>query len=492
MGGKKNGSDETGVQKAHLNGMGRDEMNLAEFPLATLADRVPQGCKTLAFEDCIWDRGQRRYVTRRLTISASDKFGLPTALDDEVILGLVQLSKANGFVNRQVQFSRYQLVHLLGWREEGKSYTRLEESLKRWLGVTLYYENAWWDRCRKKWVDAHFHLLDNLMLYHRSKRGERSAKKDDGKPLSSFTWNEIIFRSFQAGHLKSIDLEFYRTLKSAVAKRIYRFLDKRFHACKKRRFGLVRFASEHIGLSRNYDSAQLKRRLKPAIVELESRGYLKPLPARERYSCVRRGEWEIFFIKAAKPLQKDLKPCHPNRLEAWLIERGVTASTAVRLVQEYPADLVEKKIAVFDHLTGSRDSRVSKNPAGYLVQSIRKDYLPPAGFQKKASTTMKKLNRKVLSETKTPHQNKSLETKVFYVEQKRMENYLSGLSPAELGQLETAALKASSSILSKGYARAKESGNQKLVDEYRRCILERYLKTFLGAESNSQQQIKCD
>ena len=142
-------SNETCGSQAHLIGMGKDEMNLAEFPLTTLADRVPRGCKTLVFEDCIFDKGQRQQVARRLTISASDKFGLPTALDDEVILGLVQLSKADDFTSRQVKFSRYQLVHLLGWREEGKSYARLEESLKRWLGVTLYYENAWWDKCRR-------------------------------------------------------------------------------------------------------------------------------------------------------------------------------------------------------------------------------------------------------------------------------------------------------------------------------------------------------
>ena len=31
--------------------VGRDEMNLAEFPITLLADRVPEGCKTLVFED---------------------------------------------------------------------------------------------------------------------------------------------------------------------------------------------------------------------------------------------------------------------------------------------------------------------------------------------------------------------------------------------------------------------------------------------------------
>ena len=36
----------------------KGEMNLAEFPLATLADRVPPDSKTLVFEDRVWDRGQ--------------------------------------------------------------------------------------------------------------------------------------------------------------------------------------------------------------------------------------------------------------------------------------------------------------------------------------------------------------------------------------------------------------------------------------------------
>ena len=288
------------AREVHLIGMGKDEMNLAEFPLTTLADRVPQGCKTLVFEDRIFDKGQRQQVARRLTISASDKFGLPTALDDEVILGLVQLSKADDFASRQVQFSRYQLVHLLGWREEGKSYARLEESLKRWLGVTLYYENAWWDKCRKKWVDAHFHLLDNLMLYHRAKRGERSAKDDDGKPLSSFIWNEIIFRSFQAGYLKDLDLEFYHTLSRPSPSECIAFSTRSSISAISRRFSLSQFAREHIGLSRRYDTAQLKRRLNPAIKELVETGYLKPLSAEERFAHVRRGEWEDFVRPCGK------------------------------------------------------------------------------------------------------------------------------------------------------------------------------------------------
>ena len=480
------GSNETRGQKGHLNEMGRDEMNLAEFPLAMLADRVPHGCKTLVFEDRTWDRGQRQNVARRLTISASDKFGLPTALDDEVIVGLVQLSKPNDFAHRQVQFSRYQLVHLLGWRDEGKSYARLEESLKRWLGVTLYYENAWWDKSRKRWVDANFHLLDNVMLYHRPKRGERSATNDDGKPLSWFTWNEIIFRSFQAGNLRKIDLEFYRTLKSAVAKRIYRFLDKHFYFGGKQRYDLARFAQEHIGLSRSYDAAQLKRRLTPGIKELEDAGYLKPLPAAERFARVRRGEWEVLFIRAAKPILKKGESRQSVGLEARLIERGVTASSAVRLVCDYPGEMIEAKLQVFDQLAGRRDARIAKNPAGYLVQSIRKDYVPPPGLLKMSPGSVAKTpDGRPSAERKTPHGKKRPEANKFYVEHKRIQEHLAGLSADELAQLENDALKASPPFLAKSFHRAVASGSENLVREYRRCLLDHHLQEIFSQKDAS-------
>ena len=228
---------ETLTAKAHLNSMGRDEMNLAELPLAILADRLP-GLQTLVFEYPIGDSDQAQSRVRRLTISASDKYGLPTPINDEVILGLVQVSMAAGFADRRVRFSRYRLIQLLGWRDEGQSYRRLEQSLKRWLGVTLYYENAWRDNAQKRWVDAHFHLRNELVLYRRPNRHVGARANTGDAALSSFTWNEMVFRSFQAGFLKKLDLDFYRSLKLATAKRMYRSLDKRFHFSGRLRFNL--------------------------------------------------------------------------------------------------------------------------------------------------------------------------------------------------------------------------------------------------------------
>ena len=71
----------------------KDEMNLAEFPIALVTDRVPEGEKTIRFQDRIFDERKGQLVTRKVLITASDEYGLPTAKDDEVILGLIQLTR---------------------------------------------------------------------------------------------------------------------------------------------------------------------------------------------------------------------------------------------------------------------------------------------------------------------------------------------------------------------------------------------------------------
>jgi len=473
---------ETVPAMAHLNNMGRDEMNLAEFPLATLADRAPRGCKTLVFADRIWDRGQAQHRVRRLTISASDKYGLPTAIDDEVILGLVQVSKAADFADRRVRFTRYQLLRILGWRDEGRSYRRVEQSLKRWLGVTLYYENAWWDKTQKRWVDAHFHLLDDVVIYQRPARQGSVSVNICDRALSSFTWNEMVFRSFQAGFLRQIDLDFYRTLKLATTKRMYRFLDKHFYFSNRQRHKLVTFAREHIGVSRNYDVAQLKRRLTPAIKELEGGGYLKPMSAEERFIRISQGEWDIVFVQAAKVSRK-AESREPMGLEAQLVQRGVTASMATQLVGGYSVDRIRAKLQVFDQLVARRDARISKNPAGYLVESIRKDYLLPVGLPKTPPVPVVKGTLPL--KAKNSRRHCLPENKALYEEQQKIEKHLAKLSPEGIAELEDAALKSSPSFLAKSFQRAVATGSEMIVRQYRRCLLERHLRTVFRSREES-------
>lgn len=374
----------------------KDELNLAEFPIATLADRVPDGQLSMVFEDRLEQR-EGPPIVRRLTITGSPKNGLPTALDDEVMVGLIQLTKRrNNFTDQKVTFSRYELIELLGWPQSGQSYQRIEEALHRWVGVMLMYENAWWDNTAKSWVDETFHILDNVTLYDRERRRlptkagaakkpfKRGAASDAPLPLSSFRWNEVIFRSFQSGNLKQLDLDFFLSLKLPTTKRLFRFLDKRFYRRERIDFDLKTFACNHIGLSKTYAPTELKRRLRPALDELEEKGFLEPLAPEERYSFQGKGQWRVLFIQG--PYHRDDASAEAaSVLIEELIARGVNPRVANDLVNRCAHSRIRTKLEVFDWLVEHEDRRVARNKAGYLVSSIRADYATPNGYAAKAA-----------------------------------------------------------------------------------------------------------
>ena len=200
----------------------------------------------------------------------------------------------------------------------------------------------------------------------------------------------MIFQSFQSGNLKQLDLEFYLKLRLPTTKRMYRFLDKRFYRRSRLDFDLRTLACEHIGLSRSYAPTELKRRLKPALEELEQLGFLEPLGPEERYSYVKRGCWRIIFIRGRHATAEVQDPAaqreqQPTELIEALKARGVTAKTAQELVEAHPPGRIRTKIEVFDWLLRNEDKRVGKNPAGYLVASIRSDYQAPGDYQAQAS-----------------------------------------------------------------------------------------------------------
>ncbi|QDV33721.1 replication initiator protein A [Tautonia plasticadhaerens] len=353
----------------------RDELNFAEFPIASVSDTVAENQKTLEFTDEIFDPSSGKPVARTLTITAADKFGLPTALDDEVLLGLMQLSCDQGFTDRKVHFSRYELIKLLGWRDESKSYKRIEDSLNRWTGVTLQYRKAWWSKEEQCWVNETFHVIDQVTVFDRERiaRRRKMAKGSPEKALSSFVWNETVFQSFKSGYIKSLDFDFFKSLDSAISKRMFRFLDKRFYHKGRWEFDLQTFACEHIGLSKNYSNSELKRKLLPAVREIEARGFLAPLADAERFLRLPRANWKAVFVKAAKKLAV-IPQEGDDSLVSELVARGITPRSARKLVSHHPSSRIEEKVRLFDGLKTRGGEGAIRNRAGWLYSAIVHNY----------------------------------------------------------------------------------------------------------------------
>lgn len=447
---------------------GRDEMNLVELPLSSIADRFLDGRKTVVFVDEFWDRESGQRATRELGISGSDRYGLPTARDEDVLLACVQLSSMQNFRDREVHFSRYELLKLLRWPDEGKYYRRLAVALRRWKGVTIYSNRAFYDHARKSWVNRDFGVFDNLYIY------EREAAKGSKAPASSrFRWNEVLFESFQSGYLKKLDWDLYCRLTTPVAKRLYRLLDKRFYHANELTMDLHQLAFRKIRLSDRYNTAQIKRALASGIKELESLWDLRPLPASRRFVKRGRGQWEVVFQRRKPPTTKSALARADEKLvnlTAELTRREIGPATAAELVDGHSAETVKAMIELFDWYV----SKGERKGPGFLVDSIRnpaKYRLPrelrshesPNGAKRPERITRR---RSTMLSAQTPIKS----TTDADSPAKAFDEFWKRLGPDRREEFEAAAVTATGPVKREGYLRTKTFGGP-AFEKYRQLVL---------------------
>jgi len=376
----------------------RDEMNLAEFPLTVLSKRADPSVKTLEFSDYVKGKNGE-LINRQWIITGADKFGLPTSSDDEVLLGLLKLTADDGLRNRKVHFTRYELLKILRWTTEGRSYTRLQNALDRLSGVRIKATNAFYDNETKLHSTRNFGIIDAYEI-------------NDGRDTrpSFFAWSDVLFKSFQVGFIKKLDLEFYLDLQSAVSKRLYRYLDKHFWYRSRMQVNLFTLAHEKIGISRNYVYASsLRQQLEPALEELKEKGMLSD------YEFVGKGKsTEIILMAAhapkktiaATPEQRphggptDSALANSDRLAAdgseaeqlarMLADRGISEKQAKRLTAGQGIDSLRRMAVIvthFDTLVQSASPLVSKSPTGFLYRAVERPFDFTLPGEKKATQT---------------------------------------------------------------------------------------------------------
>lgn len=380
----------------------RDEMNLAEFPLAVLSTRANPSVKTLEFKDT-QKLKSGEIVERKWIITGADKFGLPTSTDDDVVLGLMRLSMDHGFRERKVYFTRYELLKILRWSTEGRSYTRLTKSLDRLSGVRIRASNAFFDNSIKGYKTRNFGLIDAYEINDGRSAKQRvrgSAEETAAEPPKSyFIWSEALFDSFKAGFIKKLDLDMYFSLRSAVSRRLYRYLDKHFYYRRVIEKSLMSFAFEKLGLSRNYKYvSSIKQQIEPAARELIAMGFLADI---QFYGAkydpmvrfVRAGEGAPVPQKQPR-LNPDVKVAFSSgeheKLGKMLAARGIPLAQAGRLLVDKEQAVIEhmnRVLRYYDHLVVTRDQKISKNPVGFLYRAMEEPhrFSIPAEFSGKVA-----------------------------------------------------------------------------------------------------------
>jgi plasmid replication initiation protein len=370
---------------------GKDEMNLAVFPIAALSVRVPKNVKALKFQDTIHGENGKM-VKRTWTVQGGSDCGLPTAGDEDVYVALMELTRQQGFADRRVNFSRYELARRLGWSPCGKTYSRIEQALTRLANVNIHASNAFWDNAKRSYVTVSFSLIQEYQLYdEKPRKGEKLRSEP---PSSFFMWTERLFESFKSGYIKFLDTELYFELSSATARRLFRYLDKKFGRDHRFAIDIFKLAHEHLGISRNYRFvSQIVQQMRPALDDLLSHKYLKTWEVRERviyFTRVPSEEYEQETVEEAldglpfeeAALTIEVQGDERDRVEAVeaealdaLVERGITRRRAASIVRAYSPNRlghVTDTIAYFDWLV-QHNRRKFDNPAGFLISLIHEE-----------------------------------------------------------------------------------------------------------------------
>jgi plasmid replication initiation protein len=276
--------------------IGKDEMNLAEYPFSLLTHRIPPNRKTYSLTQHIVD-SQGRMIKQNWSILGSDKYGLPTPYDDDVLLALLYCYKDQHFQGRKIHFTLYRLCQIMQKSLSKREYDRIRDSLNRLTSTTIAAINCFYDNAAKSWVSETFHLFDRYKLYQEQKRHGAPL------PLSFIEMSEVFARSVAiANYIKDIDLKTYYSLDLPISKRLFRYLDKNRYNKSRYEEAVMKIARK-LPLNYTYPS-QVKQKLARAHEELLQKQYLADVS----YRSTQQGEEKVSYAFAEREVSVDKKP----------------------------------------------------------------------------------------------------------------------------------------------------------------------------------------
>lgn len=167
--------------------------------------------------------------------------------------------------------------------------------------------------------------------------------------------------------------------------------------------------------------------------------------------------WRVRFDAASKRESRAAASVYV----AELTQRGVHEPIARQLVRQGQESTIERQLAVHDWLVERKDKRVSRNPATFLVESIRSDYPTPPDFPKSQT---RKRDR---STAKTPR--RLIDTQSA-PEEIAFDAYWSRLNELKRTAYEEMAIQTATPFLQRKLADLREAGSP-LVDGVRGTIL---------------------
>lgn len=335
------------------------ESNLEEYPLFAVKTRNRTE-NQLVFERRRQGEDGTELV-QRWEVEPPAKLGMPGPFDQDVYLAVLQLLEMRGGMPRsgELDFSLYELRDILGWSVSGNTYEKIRQSLRRISSTTLTSENAFYSKAEERFLSDTFQIWS--VHFSRTKRGRTTKERH------TLRFHPIFIRNYMAQYLKGLDPDFYWSLPSPLAKRLYRLIDHQ------RDGGLLwqtdlSTLRQQVPLSNYSYPSEIKRVLRSAHEELKERGFLSSVRYEGKIDVSYQVSPEFVKRQKARELSGD-----PGELFAIkrLVSEGLRGDVARDLVARHGS---ERCLRYADALESQRGIR---SRAGWLRSAIERSYELP-------------------------------------------------------------------------------------------------------------------
>ena len=295
-----------------------EELNICEFPVTVVSTQPV--FKPYEAKDTIVTESE--IIERKWIIDGSIKLGIPIAVDEDTLLVTLDFFSENIKVSNDffdVSFSSFDFLKRAKRPIDEYHYNMLYKSLLRlalakYITIRSFFKKE--GPKKGRYMEEHiFSLFDEVKIY--------GLKPTGDEEIDSHIWDmkyhyvrlsRTLIESIKSGYIKPTDLDFYLSLERPIAKRQYRYYDKRFYQQGIFSIDIERLAFGHLGLMRQgytkgntIDKYTLQRTLDVGHKELQKKGYIKSWKYEQGYLTVERAPQ-----KNIEPVVIDMKQLLAN------------------------------------------------------------------------------------------------------------------------------------------------------------------------------------
>ena len=342
---------------------GQDERNLARLGLILAPRR-------LAGDTTHWERKLTLDTLGTIEITCKAEAGavVPHGMDNDIMVGLInalvaQMAPQNGRVHLTVA----ELLRYSGIEKGGKYYREVPEILSRLRNSIFEIKESWYDGKKFRRLSVTFSLI-NLFAKEEIALEENGLNRFQASTQLIIEIGSPIVESVRKGHVRALNMNFYRELSQPLTRSLYRQLEERripFNGPASQTFNvLLTDWGAQMGLHCERPT-EIRTALTRAHAELIKLGYLKNADIQGR------GKHQTIHYHFA-----DLAPLPTQKHVLLLTERGISAARANELARKYPGERIEQAATRFDELKS--EGQAIRNPGGYLSNILETPdkYLP--------------------------------------------------------------------------------------------------------------------